>query len=123
MSYIFSNKIKLSYLFLGLAIGGLIVAPHWLGEYSQHIVIVSMYYIIMAASWNLLAGYTGQFSLSHQSFAALGAYSSGLMIYHLKVSLGIGFLAAVLVTMLTGFLLGYLVLRMRGIYLAVATWA
>lgn len=117
------TNLKPSYLLLALAVAGLAIAPLWLGEYTQHVVIVSMYYVIMASSWNLLAGYTGQFSLSHQSFAALGAYASGLLIFHLKVSLGLGFLAAVGVTMLTGFLLGYLVLRMRGIYLAVATWA
>jgi branched-chain amino acid transport system permease protein len=118
-----SKNLKLSYLLILGAVAGVALAPLWLGEYAQHVVIVSMYYIIMAASWNLLAGYTGQFSLAHQSFAALGGYASGLLIYHLDVSLGIGFLAAVAVTMSTGFLLGYLVLRMRGIYLAVATWA
>lgn len=117
------SKNKLSYSLIVLVIAAVAIAPRWLGEYPQHIVILSMYYIIMAASWNLLAGYTGQFSLAHQSFAALGAYASGLLIYHLKVSLGIGFLGAVLLTMITGFLLGYLVLKMRGIYLAVATWA
>ena len=97
--------------------------PFWLGESAQHVVILSMYYILMAASWNLLAGYTGQFSLAHQSFAALGGYTSGLLIYHWQATLGMGFLAALVVTAGTGFLLGYLVLRMRGIYLAVATWA
>jgi branched-chain amino acid transport system permease protein len=45
------------------------------------------------------------------------------MIYHLGVSIGVGFIAAVVTTALIGFLLGLLVLRMRGIYLAVATWA
>jgi branched-chain amino acid transport system permease protein len=99
------------------------LGPLVLGEYAQHIVIVSMYYIIMASSWNLLSGYTGQFSLAHQSFAALGGYASGLLIYHWGAPLGLGFLASLVVTAGTGFLLGYLVLRMRGIYLAVATWA
>jgi branched-chain amino acid transport system permease protein len=117
------GNLRISYLTWGLVILGVAIAPLRLSEYAQHIVIVSMYYIVMASSWNLLAGYTGQFSLSHQSFAALGGYASGLLIYHLNVSLAIGFVGAVGVTMLTGFLLGYLVLRMRGIYLAVATWA
>ena len=106
-----------------LAAIGLAIAPFWLSPYRQNIVIISMYYVIMAASWNLLAGYTGQFSLAHQTFAGLGAYASGLLIYHLNVSLGIGFIAAVLTAGITGFLLGLLVLRMRGIYLAVTTWA
>jgi branched-chain amino acid transport system permease protein len=123
MIRLMSANPKASYVLIALAVAALAVAPLRLSEYAQHVVIVSMYYVIMASSWNLLAGYTGQFSLSHQAFAALGAYASGLLIYHLKVSLGLGFLAAVGTTMLTGFLLGYLVLRMRGIYLAVATWA
>lgn len=106
-----------------LVIIGIALAPLKLTDYWQHVMIVGMYYVIMAASWNLLAGYTGQFSLAHQTFAGLGGYASGLMIYHLGVSIGVGFIAAVLTTALIGFLLGLLVLRMRGIYLAVATWA
>jgi branched-chain amino acid transport system permease protein len=108
---------------IGVAVIGILVAPLFLNDYWQHIMIVCMYYVIMASSWNLLAGYTGQFSLAHQTMSALGGYASGLMIYHLGVSIGIGFIAAVLVTAGTGFLLGLLVLKMRGIYLAVATWA
>ena len=108
---------------LGLALVAVVTAPLWVSEYTQHIIIISMYYIILASSWNLLAGYTGQFSLAHQTFAALGGYASGLVIYHFGVSIGVGFVAAVVVTMGMGFFLGYLVLRMRGIYLAVATWA
>jgi branched-chain amino acid transport system permease protein len=112
-----------NWIFLGIAAAGVIAGPLFLNDYWQHVMIVCMYYIIMAASWNLLAGYTGQFSLAHQTFAGLGGYASGLIIYHLKVSIGVGFLAAILVTSITGFLLGFLVLKMRGIYLAVATWA
>lgn len=114
---------RINWAFLGIAAITVAVGPLFLNDYWQHIMIVSMYYIIMAASWNLLAGYTGQFSLAHQSFAALGGYASGLIIYHLKVSIGIGFLTSILVTSITGLLLGLLVLKMRGIYLAVATWA
>lgn len=114
---------KFNIVLLILAVAGLIIAPLWLSSYAEHVIIISMYYVIMAASWNLLAGYTGQFSLAHQSFAALGGYASGLMIYHLNVSLGVGFIAALITTSVSGFLLGLLVLKMRGIYLAVATWA
>jgi branched-chain amino acid transport system permease protein len=113
----------LNFVLIGVASAVILAGPLFLNDYWQHIMIVSMYYIILAASWNLLAGYTGQFSLAHQTFAALGGYASGLIIYHLKVSIGVGFIAAVVVTAGTGFLLGLLVLKMRGIYLAVATWA
>jgi branched-chain amino acid transport system permease protein len=113
----------LNLVLIGVTSIGIIIGPFFLNDYWQHIMIVCMYYVILAASWNLLAGYTGQFSLAHQTFAALGGYASGLMIYHLNVSIGVGFIAAVVVTAGTGFLLGLLVLKMRGIYLAVATWA
>jgi branched-chain amino acid transport system permease protein len=109
---------------LPIAVVGLLaVAPLWLGDYAKHIVIISLYYVIMASSWNLLSGYTGQFSLAHQSFAALGGYASGLLIYYWKVPIAVGFVAAVVTTLCIGYLLGRLVLKMRGIYLAVATWA
>ncbi|MCP4427926.1 MAG: branched-chain amino acid ABC transporter permease [Chloroflexi bacterium] len=123
MNSLKDNLKKPQTLLVSLVILGLAIAPIWLTPYRQNIAIVSMYYVILAASWNLLSGYTGQFSLAHQTFAGLGGYASGLMIYHLDVSIGVGFIAAVLVTGLVGFLLGMLVLRMRGIYLAVATWA
>ncbi len=120
---ILKNKTLINFLLLGLAAFLVAMGPLALNEYWQHVMIVCMYYVIMAASWNLLAGYTGQFSLAHQTFAALGGYASGLLIYHLKVPIWVGFLSAVLTTATIGFLLGVLVLKMRGIYLAVATWA
>ena len=97
---------KLNLVLIGAASVSILAGPLFINDYWQHIMIVCMYYIILAASWNLLAGYTGQFSLAHQTFAALGGYASGLMIYHLKVSIGVGFIAAVVVTAGTGFLLG-----------------
>ena len=110
-------------LLVMLVIIGLAIAPIWLPSYRQNIVIISMYYVILAASWNLLAGYTGMFSLAHHTLAGLGGYASGLLIFHFNVSIGVGFVAAVLTAGIIGFLLGVLVLRMSGIYLAVATWA
>jgi branched-chain amino acid transport system permease protein len=123
MGYFKKSSTMRNLILLALVVLGIALAPIKLGEYWQHVMIVGMYYVIMAASWNLLAGYTGQFSLAHQTFAGLGGYASGLMIYHLNVSIGVGFIAAIITTALTGYLLGLLVLKMKGIYLAVATWA
>ncbi|MFQ5858065.1 MAG: branched-chain amino acid ABC transporter permease [Anaerolineae bacterium] len=107
-----------------IAGGGLLVlAPLWLSDYAIHVLIISLYYTILAASWNLLAGYTGQFSLAHHAFAAIGGYASGLLIHHFDVPIYLGIIAAVFVSLVFGFLLGVLVLKMRAIYLAIATWA
>ncbi len=106
-----------------LIIVGLIVLPFWLNDYMRHIMIVTFYYITLVQSWNLLAGYMGQFSLAHHTFAAIGGYTSGLLIWHFEVPMWVGIAAAPLVSLLFGILLGVIVLRMSAIYLAVATWA
>ena len=62
--------------------------PYWLG-----VLIVSMYFAILAGGWNLLAGYTGQFSLAPATFAMIGAYTTGLLNHYFGVPplLGVGF--------------------------------
>ena len=97
--------------------------PWLLSEYHTHIAIVSLYYVILAIGWNLLAGYAGQFSLAHHTFAGIGAYTSALLVHHTHVPIVIGIVAGVLVASAIGYFLGTLCLRMRAIYLALATWA
>ncbi|MDY7573047.1 branched-chain amino acid ABC transporter permease [Actimicrobium sp. CCI2.3] len=91
-------------------------SPYLLG-----IVIVSMYFAMLAMGWNLLAGFTGQFSLAPAAFAMLGAYTTGLLNFHLKTPLALGLPAAVLATAFIGWVLGRLILRLRGPYLALTT--
>ena len=50
--------------------------PWALSEYHTHVATIALYYVILATGWNLLAGYTGQFSLAHHTFAGIGAYTS-----------------------------------------------
>ncbi|MBV8393084.1 MAG: branched-chain amino acid ABC transporter permease [Alphaproteobacteria bacterium] len=100
-----------------------LVAPLVASDFVVHVLTIAFYYVILAASWNLLAGYTGQFSLAHHAFAAIGAYTSGLLGHYLGVSPWLGIPAGVLLSGVLGIVLGRLVLRMRAIYLAIATWA
>ncbi len=93
------------------------------GAYLLHVLTITLYYVILAASWNLLAGYTGQFSLAQQSFAAVGAYGSGLLIKYFAFPLWASIPCGVVAAALLGWLLGRMVLRMHTIYLAIATWA
>lgn len=93
-----------------------VTSPYWLG-----ILIVSIYFALLALGWNLLAGFTGQFSLAPAAFAMLGAYATALLDYHLKAPLAIGIPAAIAGTALLGYLLGRIVLRLKGPYLALTT--
>jgi branched-chain amino acid transport system permease protein len=101
----------------------LALVPALAGDFTLHMLTTSCYYTILAASWNLLAGFTGQFSLAHQAFAAIGAYTSGLLIRYFAVPIWFGITSGVLVAALFGYGLGRMVLSMRAIYLAIATWA
>lgn len=70
-----------------------------------------------------MAGYTGQFSLAHHTFALIGAYCSSLLVVKAGISTWYGIVAAVVLTLIVSTILGIICLRMRGIYLALATWA
>jgi branched-chain amino acid transport system permease protein len=85
--------------------------------------VTSLYYVVLAIGWNLLAGYTGQFSLAHHTFAGIGAYTSALLVLYARVPILAGIAAGVVVAAAIGYGLGSLCLRMRAIYLALATWA
>src|SRR5207302_5803982 len=93
------------------------------GTFTLHMLTSGLYYTVLAASWNLLAGFTGQFSLAHHAFAAIGAYTSGLLIRYYDVPIWFGIGGSVIVSAALGFALGRMVLSMRAIYLAIATWA
>jgi branched-chain amino acid transport system permease protein len=112
---------RLGFTFLGGV--ALACLPWLLSEYHTHIAIVSLYYVILAIGWNLLAGYTGQFSLAHHTFAGIGAYTSALLVHHTGVPIVAGIAAGVVLASAVGYVLGTLCLRMRAIYLALATWA
>ena len=92
-------------------------------EYHTHILVISLYYVILAVGWNLLAGYTGQFSLAHHTFAGIGAYTSALLVQRTGIPILAGVVAGSVLAAAVGYGLGSLCLRMRAIYLALATWA
>lgn len=93
------------------------------GPYALGIVLVSVYFAMLALGWNLLAGYTGQFSLAPAAFAMIGAYTTALLDHYWQVPLALGIPAAVIVAALFGLILGKLVLNLSGPYLSLTTLA
>jgi branched-chain amino acid transport system permease protein len=93
-----------------------IIDPFW-----QLNIIFICINIILATSLNLINGFTGQFSIGHAGFMAVGAYVSAIM----TVKQGLPFIAAILAAFLAaaclGFLIGIPTLRLSGDYLAIAT--
>jgi branched-chain amino acid transport system permease protein len=76
---------------------------------------------LLAASWDLLSGYTGQISFGHAGFFALGAYAAAAATKHADVSPWLGLLVGATIAAAVGFLTGFPALRLRGHYLALVT--
>ena len=76
---------------------------------------------LLAASWDLLSGYTGQISFGHAGFFALGAYGAAGATKHADLSPWLGLLVGAGVAAAVGLLTGFPALRLRGHYLALVT--
>ncbi|HNV34460.1 MAG TPA: branched-chain amino acid ABC transporter permease [Bacillota bacterium] len=76
---------------------------------------------ILALSWNLVAGFTGQFSMGHAGFMAIGAYTSALLMMKLNWPFVPSLIAGGTLSGFAGFLIGFPSLRLVGDYLSVVT--
>ena len=105
---------------------------HVVSDYYIQLINLSCINVMMTVSLNLVNGYTGQFSIGHAGFMAIGAYVSAFITSVLTDSAGFPvfgqyavFLAAIaagiLVAGIAGFLIGLPCLRLNGDYLAIVT--
>jgi branched-chain amino acid transport system permease protein len=78
---------------------------------------------IMAVAWNILGGFTGYVNFGSAGFFAIGAYTSIALVKALDPPLIVPILVAALLGGLVGLGTGYLTLRLRGVYFAIATLA
>lgn len=113
---------------LGLAILAVIFVVFYvlfdeeiLDDYWETNVILILINIIMSVSLNLINGLTGQFSIGHAGFMAVGAYSSAVITVKLGMDFPIALIVATLSAAVLGFLIGVPTLRLNGDYLAIAT--
>jgi branched-chain amino acid transport system permease protein len=79
--------------------------------------------LIMAVAWNILGGFTGYVNFGSAAFFAMGACISIALIKTAEVPLPLLILASALVCALIGLGVGYLTLRLKGVYFAIATLA
>jgi branched-chain amino acid transport system permease protein len=117
--------------------GALLLSDHWRlllwwlvllavpfaapNDYLVSLANVFLINVILIASLNLLMGYGGQISLGHAGFFGLGAYVSGILSAKAGLSAWVGLPAAMLTTSFAALVIGVPVLRLRGLYLSMAT--
>ena len=95
--------------------------PMFLGPYWLNSAIAGLFYVMMASSWNLLAGFTGQVSFAHAAFAGIGCYTSGILSATLGLHPLLGLPVGVALAALFSLALGALCIRMGGTYLSLTT--
>ena len=118
------QKNDLKMLVFALVIYGIIMGLTSAGVLSafwQLNLIFAGINIILAASLNLINGYTGQFSLGHAGFMAVGAYVGVVLTTNFHAVFPVAILAGGIAAGLLGALIGLPTLRLRGDYLAIAT--
>lgn len=121
------NKIKKNDLYI-LAIGLIVYAVvqslieiEFIGAYWLLNVILICINVILAASLNLINGFTGQFSIGHAGFMAVGAYLSAVITVKMQLPFLVAIIAGGLAAGFLGFVIGLPTLRLSGDYLAIAT--
>ncbi len=84
---------------------------------------VVLQYVVLATAWNILGGYTGYVNFGSAAFFAMGAYTAVALIKLWKPPLFVLLVAGGLVSGLLGLGIGYLTLRLRGVFFSIATLA
>lgn len=109
---------------LPIALVALIVLPLvGLSTYVMHILILVAMWTVVGQAWNLLGGYTGQVSFGHAAYFGVGAYTAGILYSKLGWSTWWGMPISVIVVSAFAFVVGYIVLKLRGPFFALATLA
>ncbi len=100
----------------------LLAAPWWAGEYVMSQLHFILIYSIVGFGLMMLVGFTGQISLGHAAFLAVGAYTEALM-QAAGVPFVVSIASAAAFSAAVGVIVGLPALRLKGIYLAIATLA
>ncbi len=108
---------------LALVLALVVLLPLITGVRELRLINTVLIASIGAIGLNILVGYTGQISLGQGAFLAVGAYSTGLLMTYYDLPWPIACLLAGFITAIFGIVFGIPSLRLKGLYLAVATLA
>ena len=106
-----------------LAVLFIVIVPLVLQEYHLSILNLMFIAIVGALGLNILVGYTGQISLGHGAFMSVGAYTAANLAVRLDLPFWLTLPAGGLMAAFIGVLVGIPSLRIKGLYLAIATLA
>jgi branched-chain amino acid transport system permease protein len=100
-----------------------VIVPLTLGEYYVSVLNLILIAVVGALGLNILVGYTGQISIGHGAFMSVGAYTAANLIVRLHAPFWLALPAGGVMAALIGAVVGIPSLRIKGLYLAIATLA
>lgn len=102
-----------------------IIYPFLSGRYMLSVGISILLMALLGQSWNIMSGYTGQFSFGHAAFFGIGAYTSSILYVDYNVSPWIGIFIGMIFAAVVGMIIGFLSFRykLRGDFFALVTLA
>lgn len=112
-------------LLFGLVIlAGLFLFPNFVqSPYALHIMILFFLSTIMGESWNIIGGYTGQYSVGHAAYFGAGAYTTMILMQFKQIPPWYGMFAGMLVALVVSLVIGTICFRLRGPYFVLASIA
>ena len=108
---------------IGMVLAGVLFTRLGANQYYYFAAYVILQYVVLATAWNILGGYTGYVNFGTAAFFALGAYTSVVLIKGFAAPLPVLLAAGAAVAGLLGLGIGYLTLRLRGVFFSIATLA
>ena len=102
---------------------GILLAELRINPYIYFAGYVVLQYVVIATAWNVLGGYAGYVNFGTPAFFALGAYTAIFLIEAFEAPLPVLIVAGGLVSALLGLGIGYLTLRLKGVFFSIATFA
>jgi len=101
----------------------LLIFPFVANAYLLYVANMIGFAVIAAIGLNILTGFTGQISLGHAAFAGVGGYTSAILVTKLGFSFWIALPCAGVMAAIAGLIIGIPSLRVKGLYLCIATLA
>ncbi len=111
---------RIALMLLAILLAGL---PFVASGYVVYIANLLLVFVVLSLGMHLVIGETGQFALSHAAFYGMGIYTAGVLNNAFHPPFLISIAAAGLLAAAVGYAIGALAIRMRDIYLALATFA